>query len=385
MDLLVPLQNGDDEFLALAVLILAFLGGFVLMYVGFGKYRIGRLIANTPPQRVRSIAMGRTEVHGIARDAGSVLSAPFTDTACLYRSWDIEEERERRTRDKDGNLKTERYWATIDAGSDVVPFYVEDDTGRVFVDADDDTTFEISKANGVRETISGSRSFPPRVRSFMRNREALTDPVEVIAATSFDDVVGGHHAETLTPREFDRLDEDDRQLLRKVVPDDRFDDAGRLREPLDATALGNYLRPEVADELETPGFFEQIDTGTGGPLRRTWTTVTSVGEALESLGGTGSPSSRNVKRRRFSQEILPVDEEVYVFGSAAQRPGGTGGNEQRLMLVADADTGHFIVSDRDESGLVKYYNRRAPLYIAGGLLLSAGTLYLLLRFLQGGL
>ena len=94
------------------------------------------------------------------------------------------------------------------------------------------------------------------------------------------------------------------------------------------------------------------------------------------FGTGGSPSTSN--RRRYTHEVLPVGEEVYVFGGTELRPEAAGSNEERLKLGVDSGTGQFIVSDRDESGIAKHYTRRGPLYTLVGVVVSAACLYGLL-------
>jgi hypothetical protein len=90
------------------------------------------------------------------------------------------------------------------------------------------------------------------------------------------------------------------------------------------------------------------------------------------FGTGGSPSTSN--RRRYTHEVLPVGEEVYVFGGTEIRPEAAGSNEERLKLGVDSGTGQFIVSDRDESGIAKHYTRRGPLYTLVGVVVSAACL-----------
>lgn len=378
-EFMFPLESGDDEFLAVGVLLLVFFGGLGLMYVGFQRYRVGRIIKNTAPERIRSVALGRTEVHGHVRDAGTTFDAPFTTDECVYRQWKIEEQREYRRRDEDGRTKTERRWVTLDRGSDVAPFYVEDETGQLFVNTNDETTFEISGENTYSQSLGRGRSFPSEVTTFMRTREDWIDPMDVIEASPFADEFSGHRAEILTPDDFDQLDERRQVILKETLPEEYFDADGSLEEPVDAHELGIHLESRYGDEVDHGGFFSRIDTGSGSPPTRIISTLRSVVRELDKLATTGGgSSSRRVRKRRYSQQILPVDDEVYVFGGATERPDAVGLNEDRLVLEEDGMTGRFIVSDRDEEGIVKYYNRRAPLYLLGGLGLSALMLYLIL-------
>jgi hypothetical protein len=80
-------------------------------------------------------------------------------------------------------------------------------------------------------------------------------------------------------------------------------------------------------------------------------------------------------RRRYVQEVLPPDEEVYVFGRAAEREGASGDNEGRLVMERDGGSDRFIISDMTESELTESLSTRAPLFILLGLAMSVGGLY----------
>jgi hypothetical protein len=92
-----------------------FIGGFRLLH-------LKRLIENTPTSKVRSIAMGRVEVHGTARRQYALFS-PMTNIACIYY---------RLVRYK-RNQKNNWVVSSI-TSSGHVPFWIEDETGRVSVD-----------------------------------------------------------------------------------------------------------------------------------------------------------------------------------------------------------------------------------------------------------
>lgn len=89
---------------------------------GFRLLRMKRLIENTPTSKVRSIAMGRVEVHGTARRQYALIS-PMSNIACIYY---------RLIRYK-RNYKNNWVISSI-SSSGHVPFWLEDETGRVSVD-----------------------------------------------------------------------------------------------------------------------------------------------------------------------------------------------------------------------------------------------------------
>lgn len=281
----------DGNLDTLALLVLFFVLGLYLVYDGARTYRTSRYVANTPTEKARSVAVGRTEVTGTASEAGTTYDRPFTGGECVYRDWEVEEF----TYDHDDDLEKE--WQTVDRGRDVAPFYVEDDTGRVLVDAEAGATFEISPTNTTEITLDEGEALPAEVRSFYG-----------------------------------------------------IDDGGETRS-------------RDRDSGDGSSMFESVER--------------TVAEAVPDAGERALPDPDN--ERRFSEEVLPVDEEVYVFGGATPREDATGSNAERLAIRTDGSTGRFLVSDRDERGIVKYYSRRGPLQALLGLGMSALTLYLLLH------
>lgn len=145
----VVLQDDDDgDLFKMAVFGFGF--GLILIYKGVDAYRKSRLIKDTSTERVRSMAVGRTELEGVANEIDTPLKQPFTDGECLYASWKIEEY----TKDSDDDWS----WDTIDSGAYTEPFILEDETGRVVVDAETDATWELSGELTRRWTISGGSS-----------------------------------------------------------------------------------------------------------------------------------------------------------------------------------------------------------------------------------
>jgi len=96
-----------------------------LFWAGFHYLRLQRRIANTPTSKIRSLAMGLVELHGIARRRYALVS-PLSQMPCVYyrlRKYRLE------------NRNNRRQWRlTSDTDSGHVPFFLEDTTGRVTVD-----------------------------------------------------------------------------------------------------------------------------------------------------------------------------------------------------------------------------------------------------------
>ncbi len=99
--------------------------GAVVFYFGFAQFKKVQFIENIPTSKVRSIAMGLVELKGKAIKAAEELASPVSKTNCVYYEYKIEEWR------KSGKSSE---WRDIYRETKVVPFYLQDDTGKVLVD-----------------------------------------------------------------------------------------------------------------------------------------------------------------------------------------------------------------------------------------------------------
>lgn len=303
----------DEEPGLFAVLAFFLLAGFAIMAVGGKQFNTGRLIKNTPPEKVRSMAVGRTELHGKVRDAGVTFDQPLTGGKCVYYRYSIQEEREWKEKNDDGETETKREWKTVSSHSLAAPFYLDDGTGEVLVLGNAGANFHISGDNKLSKTFRGSKRIPGKYR---RNIDTSVD----IASAMPDDVEINAH-----------------NLSAKI--EDKI-------PLLTITGAGSRKRARTS----------------GSPKQPTY---------------EGSGRGR-VKRRRVRQEVLPVDEDVYVYGAATIRDGAdSSSNEASLVIQGDDDTGRFIISCKDEEGVAKRYTRMGALYFAGGMIVSVATFYFL--------
>lgn len=113
-----------------AVLAAAGLGGVWLFLSSFGRLRTRHAVAGPPTSKVRSVAMGKAELKGLAKAMGPALAAPFSGLPCVWFRWSVEEERT--TTDSKG--RTRKHWATIGSGASEAPFLLEDLTGVLMVE-----------------------------------------------------------------------------------------------------------------------------------------------------------------------------------------------------------------------------------------------------------
>lgn len=100
--------------------------GLYFFYQGFKIFKKSNLISSTPTSKVRSIAMGPTEVYGKVSESedGKILS-PFTKRECIYCKYTIEEYI---------NTGKGGYWKKVKENESDSRFYLEDETGKVLVD-----------------------------------------------------------------------------------------------------------------------------------------------------------------------------------------------------------------------------------------------------------
>jgi hypothetical protein len=106
------------------VCLLALCGGLYLFYRGFLLLQQRRLILDTPFSKIRSAAMGMVEVSGLA--AGPyTMTAPITARSCYFyrtQAWELKQ----RGKNKE--------WVQVAKECNHVPFFLDDNTGRVLVD-----------------------------------------------------------------------------------------------------------------------------------------------------------------------------------------------------------------------------------------------------------
>ena len=145
------------------VLLFSFLGevvGIGLLYYGFTRFRMKKLIENTPTSKVRSLAMGFVEVYGTVLPFGKkILSGPFSQKDCVYYRYIIER--------YETNRKGGGSWRTVQSGNESVPFSLQDASGSVLVDP---TGAEID----IAETITLRSQFgvdpPKHVQVFLQKK-----------------------------------------------------------------------------------------------------------------------------------------------------------------------------------------------------------------------
>jgi hypothetical protein len=104
--------------------IIGFVLGIVLFFWGFRLLQRRRLILDTPLSKIRSASMGMVEVNGLAVGPYT-MNAPVTERPCYYyrtQAWEWKQ-----------NGKNKQ-WVEVASECQHVPFFVDDNTGRLLVD-----------------------------------------------------------------------------------------------------------------------------------------------------------------------------------------------------------------------------------------------------------
>jgi hypothetical protein len=152
---------------SIIIAVIGALVGVYLFYRGFCLLQRKRLILNTPASKIRSAAMGLVEINGLAVGPYT-LTAPITGAPCYYSrtmAWQWQQ------RGKNSE------WVKVADESLHVPFFLDDNTGRILVDPQDaemdiHRDFHDEFSTGL---FSGSMEVPSNVSGFLARNGVSTD------------------------------------------------------------------------------------------------------------------------------------------------------------------------------------------------------------------
>lgn len=136
--------------------------GLLVLYGAVIQRRKKSLIQDIPTSKVRSVAVGMTEVKGEPVPRDKPLESPFSDTECIAYVYSVD-------RYNSGGRNSSSGWKTVEAGVKAPEFYVDDGTGRILVDPEG-AEKEFSTGNEYRfedETEDES------IKRFMEERDGL--------------------------------------------------------------------------------------------------------------------------------------------------------------------------------------------------------------------
>lgn len=359
---------------------LAFVGGLAVIFWGFQTYQFGRIIRDTPPEPVRSVAMGRTEVVGNVEPHKRMYDQPFTDGQCVYGKLKVREYKEYpNDDDKDDQ------WETVQTEEFATSFMIDDDTGQILIDPNDDTMFEVSSAHTTNISVDGGQSPPPPVQEFLSSAKSGAGSPPGVMATTGDDGASG-----LKGRVSGVLGSVTGGRIGSSDSGDEMDDAGT-----GGGQAGSAGGPNTDGPTNGPQGHGQGDQSPAGQQSQTedldeFEKVTeqvsedasSVEHVTRSQLGSVSSTSRD---RKYEQEVIPAEEEIYVYGGATRRdPTKIGPDDEAVAIQTDPSTEEFIISDKSEFELAKTYRNRSVVYMLSGLIASAFILALLAQILITG-
>ena len=141
--------------------------GVYLFYCGFHLLQRKRLILNTPASKIRSAAMGLVEINGLAAGPYTMI-APITGAPCYYyrtTAWQSQQQGK--------NSK----WVRVADESLHLPFFLDDNTGRVLVDpqgAEMDIHRDFHD-EFITSLFSSNLEIPPNISSFLAGHGVSTD------------------------------------------------------------------------------------------------------------------------------------------------------------------------------------------------------------------
>jgi len=120
---------------------MAFLGYVALvvglLLVGVGSFLLyrGYVVWRNEPVSAEGARLcdGTVEVKGVARpvDEGELFGAKYTGDEVIGHEW------ARKKKNRNSSTGTNKTWSTEESGEEAVPFYVEDETGRIAVDPEE--------------------------------------------------------------------------------------------------------------------------------------------------------------------------------------------------------------------------------------------------------
>lgn len=354
----VVLQNNGDGSELGAQLLLVSVGaviigvGLWIGYTGYQKRKGRKLIKDTPTERIRSAAAGRTEVTGTVSPIPEKLEQPLSEGDCVYAEWRVEEKQEIKYEHEDNSsrTKTDEQWIEVEKQTETVPFYIDDGTGKLLVDTTEAPYFVTEDGHSETVVVGPDEDLP----------HSFSSPVE--------------------------------QTLEE-------DASGMINIPIGSLATGGFARSEnayggghgdsggsdIAEINELGGRGEAGGLSSGrdvegytqrAALRLKKSLSRGVGSDYDRVGPIETGPENNP--RRYIQDVLPVGEDVYAFGEAEPRTGEATTDTDRFKLTRDPLSEKMVISAAGEEALIDTLGSKSIrlfLWSAGVTLIGAFFMY----------
>ncbi len=385
LTILALLKQRSDPGTLFFVCAIGFGLGIMLFIRGFRLLQRRRLILDTPSSKIRSASMGLVEINGLAVGPYTMI-APITARPCYYYRtlvWEYKQE---------GKNKQ---WVKIAGESMHVPFYVDDNTGRMLVDP---RGADLELHRDFQQEFNGSffssrDNAPANVIQFMARHGVATSnkiKVEEFCIKPKNSLfVLGTLAENpgveVTPRPVQ-----DHEVLGKTATfsggsfslsfslgGGRSEEAAFARQFAPAPAVP---RPQVI----------QLSSNLGPTQAADMTQQQKVAAALVKAGisNPAAWSAASVNASDVSAPGVQVVEDAPAMGPSAQSDvsntesaAGTSGFDPHppVVLMKGANNKAFLISWRSQREVAQTLAWQCTLMIWGGPLLAMLCLYLFLN------
>ena len=159
------IHSSSDPTNLLFLCAVGFGAGIALFVYGFRLLQRRRLILDTPFSKIRSASLGMVEISGLATGPYTML-APITQRPCYYYRTLVWEWKQ---------SGKDHSWVKVAAECMHLPFFIDDNTGRVLVDprgADLDLHRDFEQQ--FSDSFFSTKEFPENVRGFLTRQGIVT-------------------------------------------------------------------------------------------------------------------------------------------------------------------------------------------------------------------
>jgi E3 Ubiquitin ligase len=327
--------------------------GVYWFYKGFRLLQRKRLILNTPASRIRSASMGLVEISGLA--AGPhVLTSPLKQTECYYYrslAWQLKQQGK------------SAQWVKVAEETLHVPFYVDDNTGKILVDprgADMDLHCDLSEQYHGSILFDGP-SVPGSVAEFLMKHGV--DPDKRIKIEEY----------CIKPKNF-------LFVLGTLSQNPGLDAGIRPRWAVAANpkpAPPPAPAPSPAEDTSLAQHVIRISTQSGGVAVAEMTQQQKIAAALVKAG-ISNPAAWSVALHPHPTAAVQVKSATVV----EQQPSEDFDLHPPVVLMQGMNQPAFFISWRSQRALVQSLGWKSTLMIWGGPALSLLSVYFLLAYLD---
>jgi hypothetical protein len=356
-------------------------GGVYLFVLGFKMLQRKRLILNTPTSRIRSASLGLVEISGLAVGPYT-LAAPVTGVPCYFyrtQAWELR---------KSGKSNE---WQQIADESLHVPFYLDDNTGRLLVNPQG-AELDIHRDFHAEynSSVLFENGMPDRVRQFL-TRYAVSGDRKVrineycIKPKNFLFVLG-----TLAENPGTEVVPQPVRTVHASVS--RFTlnlpggSKGKFTISVGKT-IGHEPEAALTDEQQEPAVVRQsveVISLSGNRNAATSSEMTQQGKITAALmrAGITNPAAwtaAGIENPGAAVATFAASSVTSAVGGTAAAPGSAQGFDlqPKVVLMRGENNPAFFISWRNERAIAKSLGWKSALCIWGGpslILLSAYVL-----------